>query len=273
MKKIKKIIISLTTSTMMGLMGTSLLVFSKYEFSPTITHINNISPKVPPKTIAEWNSLTPENLNSLPVLDTRQVEGMKLDIRNQGSHPNCWAWSIVTAMAMNAQLTGLNKGKPLLFDGLKFSQTITNKTVADDVLHLNDGGDTWWRHYSGNAPRIITQTLSQNRSFPLENQPEDKVPFKFNYAEYLSVKTKENIKQMIAKYGAVTGAYMTKNVEGGKNPYYHWKPIDGSYPAADHAITIVGWDDTIPKEKFWPMTPEHDGGMNYSKLMGRIFWR
>lgn len=58
------------------------------------------------------------------------------------------------------------------------------------------------------------------------------------------------IKTNIMKYGAVVGhMYMDQSLFKDSNEnYYLSKTTDGEY--SNHAITIVGWDDTISKNKF-----------------------
>lgn len=62
------------------------------------------------------------------------------------------------------------------------------------------------------------------------------------------------IKKAIAKYGAITGSYFNAREES----YYNTKgeTSDG----ISHAMTIVGWDDTIPASIFRPKTASQNGG-------------
>lgn len=61
------------------------------------------------------------------------------------------------------------------------------------------------------------------------------------------------VKEALIKYGAVaTGIYYSGSYN--KNNYYYYNGDRG----CNHAITIVGWDDTISKNKF-KNTPEGDG--------------
>lgn len=62
------------------------------------------------------------------------------------------------------------------------------------------------------------------------------------------------IKRAIAKYGAVTGSYYNaREVE-----YYN--TLGETRDGISHAMTIVGWDDTISANKFQPKTASQNGG-------------
>lgn len=62
------------------------------------------------------------------------------------------------------------------------------------------------------------------------------------------------IKKAIAKFGAITGSYFNAR----EVTYYNTKgeTSDG----ISHAMTIVGWDDTIPASNFLPKTASQNGG-------------
>ena len=62
------------------------------------------------------------------------------------------------------------------------------------------------------------------------------------------------IKNAIAKYGAITGSYFNAREES----YYNTKGETGD--GISHAMTIVGWDDTIPASNFRPKTASQNGG-------------
>lgn len=62
------------------------------------------------------------------------------------------------------------------------------------------------------------------------------------------------IKKAIAKYGAITGSYFNAR----EVSYYNTKGETGD--GVSHAMTIVGWDDTIPASNFRPKTASQNGG-------------
>lgn len=62
------------------------------------------------------------------------------------------------------------------------------------------------------------------------------------------------IKNAIAEYGAVTASCY---YDGGSKQYYNDKAVTNGIP---HAITLVGWDDTLDKSLFKPGTVTRNGG-------------
>ena len=62
------------------------------------------------------------------------------------------------------------------------------------------------------------------------------------------------IKKAIAKYGAVTGSYYNAR------EVYYYNTKGETRDGISHAMTIVGWDDTIPANKFQPKTANQNGG-------------
>lgn len=62
------------------------------------------------------------------------------------------------------------------------------------------------------------------------------------------------IKRAIAKYGAVTGSYYNAR------EVYYYNTKGETLDGISHAMTIVGWDDTIPASNFQPKTASQNGG-------------
>ena len=62
------------------------------------------------------------------------------------------------------------------------------------------------------------------------------------------------IKKAIVKYGAITGSYYNAR----EVSYYNTK--GETRDGISHAMTIVGWDDTIPASNFQPKTASQNGG-------------
>ncbi len=63
------------------------------------------------------------------------------------------------------------------------------------------------------------------------------------------------IKQALMKYGALSTAYFS---DGGSeiNHAYYYK---AGQTSTNHSVTLVGYDDTISKDLFYPNTPSQDG--------------
>ena len=73
------------------------------------------------------------------------------------------------------------------------------------------------------------------------------------------------IKTMLMENGSGTfGFYLDaedpyiNGLGNGEWAYYHGSGDEGKTYTSNHAVLLIGWDDTFPKENF-NMTPEHDG--------------
>jgi predicted outer membrane repeat protein len=69
------------------------------------------------------------------------------------------------------------------------------------------------------------------------------------------------IKLAIMKYGALDVSYFGQSTYNEKNPYYNpdtYAQYVNVTTAANHEVSVVGWDDNFPKERFL-ITPPDDG--------------
>ncbi len=85
--------------------------------------------------------------------------------------------------------------------------------------------------------------------------------------------TIEEAKEWIRQYGAIGASYlaMEENFNPEKSASYEpYSELDGP----NHAISIIGWDDSFPKENFWErkgMKPEHDGAWIIKNSFGKDY--
>ncbi|MDU1828086.1 lectin like domain-containing protein [Anaerococcus sp.] len=162
-------------------------------------------------------------------------------VKNQGKNGSCWAFA--TYGSMESVLSKYGK-----FD---FSEKHLRNTHGFD-WGPNDGGNrdiaaAYMARWSGPVdekddmydPVISVSPTDVDRVLDI-----DKVlylPDVYNFVDTT------DIKQTIMKYGGVyTTINSSKYYENAKNNSY-FNPGGGS---DDHAVTIVGWDDTFPKELF-----------------------
>ena len=70
------------------------------------------------------------------------------------------------------------------------------------------------------------------------------------------------IKWAILKYGSIEVSYAGESVAGSYSPYFNpdtcAQYVNDSSVHADHSVSVIGWDDNFPKEKF-SITPPGDG--------------
>lgn len=170
-------------------------------------------------------------------------------VKNQGKNGSCWAFA--TYGSMESVLSKYGK-----FD---FSEKHLRNTHGFD-WGPNDGGNrdiaaAYMARWSGPVdekddiydPVISVSPTDVDRVLDI-----DKVLYLPDVYKFVDT---IDIKETIMKYGGVyTTINSSKYYENARNHTY-FNPGGGS---DDHAVTIVGWDDTFPKELF-SIKPKADG--------------
>lgn len=86
----------------------------------------------------------------------------------------------------------------------------------------------------------------------------------------------DHLKSALYAYGTVFVSYFSDNAyyTGEHNEYYYYPLEETTATGGGHAVTLVGWDDTIPKEKFTTRdgyTPSVDGAFLLKNSWGSDF--
>ncbi len=232
-------------------------------------HTTNI-PKLTtqPTTIAEWNDTPIEQLITLPKFDTREF-GIVTDVKNQGNEGLCWAY----AMSATAETAVMRQGFVAPHTDIRFGphqlDYVTWKREAKfDPLGLNNqdhwggqSGDGALPIYAANAMQMWTAPSDYYKYY---DRPE------YHRADYLlegvelvetgdqgySKDKVDKIKRMIAKYGAICIDF---KVPYNAPEYNNTHMNDSIHYKGDHAVTIVGWNDEIPKSKYQPEAATNGG--------------
>ncbi len=211
-------------------------------------------------------------LNSMSIDEIAQKE--KYDSRDynivtpnldQGSTNICWAYATAGASETSILKDGLDSNTK---DTLRFSPTqIAYRTHNRDAdpLGNTDGvyaSDKW--NVTG-SPYNTFLMLSQWCA-PVAGDTTAKADayennlYRLLDAEQIDLYSTTDsyriaeIKRAIAKYGAVTGSYYNAR----EVAYYNTK--GETRDGISHAMTIVGWDDTIPASSFTPKAASQNGG-------------
>lgn len=204
---------------------------------------------------------------ALPRFDGREL-GYITEEKNQGGLGICWAYAAIGAMEANILRDGIDPDvdrDSLDLDELIAAYVRFNRSGENDPLNLT-GNDTYssdkWRTQGGHADdafMAMSQGFSPDAQSTTEGYRdwaiEQKIaPSKYFVRGFRPVEnSREAIKRAILEYGSVTMEYKAPQTTT-QTYLYH---SDGT--SLGHASLIVGWDDGIAKNNFWPGHPTSDG--------------
>ena len=183
---------------------------------------------------------------------------------DQGNTNICWAYATASASETSVLKDKLDSNTK---DTLRFSPTQiayrTHNREADPLGNTVgvDSNDKW--DVTGSSYNTFLM-LSQWCAPVAGNVPAKADAYENNLYRLLDAEQIDlyetgayriaEIKKAIAKYGAITGSYFNAREES----YYNTKGETGD--GISHAMTIVGWDDTIPASNFRPKAASQNGG-------------
>ena len=280
MKYVKKIFsLFLVVVTMLSMLPTSAYAAVRMPFSPEgETHVLNYrdvdfeveAPKTDSGAVAP-NKALPSQYSSV-------TAGKVSSVKNQGSYGSCWAFSATTTsestLYINAggQIEDLSELQLVYFfyndkiDPLGNATGDKTTPYGDNCLDL--GGNnvfTMWGlanwtngaqestlpYSTDNCNKAISGTLSTAYAYK-----DDIAHLQNAYIIPYSTNTSDmnNIKEAITKYGSVSCSYY--HSDSNYNATY------GSYycitPSTNHAVSIVGWNDSYPASNF-KSKPRYNG--------------
>lgn len=183
---------------------------------------------------------------------------------DQGSTDICWAYATASASETSVLKDKLDNSTK---DTLRFSPTqIAYRTYnrEKDPLNNTDGvyaNDKW--NVTGSSYNTFLM-LSQwcapvAGNVSAKDDAYENNLYRLIDAEQIDLYSTgsyriNEIKRAIAKYGAVTGSYYNAR------EVYYYNTKGETRDGISHAMTIVGWDDTIPASNFQPKTASQNGG-------------
>lgn len=183
---------------------------------------------------------------------------------DQGSTNICWAYATASASETSVLKDKLDNTTK---DTLRFSPTqIAYRTHNRDKDPLNntDGvyaNDKW--NVTGNSYNtflMLSQWCAPVAGIvSAKDDAYENNLYRLLDAEQIDLYSNgsyriNEIKHAIAKYGAVTGSYYNAS------EVYYYNTKGETRDGISHAMTIVGWDDTIPANNFQPKTASQNGG-------------
>ncbi len=208
--------------------------------------------------------------------DLRNVDGKAYvtGIRNQGSTNCCWAFAAIASMESSLMKQGIDNDPDLSeyhltwFGGRSFVTAQADGARGDGYTiaePLDFGGNAW----------IATSTLSRGTGpayeadFPFDadnpslmtglDEP-DRYVSEYVLIDTEMLESKDDIKRALMSGGALYCSYFASTgfLSADHKSYYSNRP-DG-VDAANHAVTVIGWDDDYPRDNFSSRArPSSDG--------------
>ena len=185
-------------------------------------------------------------------------------VQDQGDTNLCWAYSTINASEASILKHKIGSKDTLRLNpkALAYRKYVRNADPLGNNAQYIDKNQGNWLYNSG----AISQTPSLLSMWqgPVDgDKPAIDVYtnslYRLESANLISSNATDEdrileIKNAIAEYGAVTASCY---YDGGSRQYYNDKAVTNGIP---HAITLVGWDDTLDKSLFKPGTVTRNGG-------------
>ncbi|MDE6568782.1 MAG: Ig-like domain-containing protein [Lachnospiraceae bacterium] len=228
---------------------------------------------------------TPVPSSSLPASYDIRNDAIITDIKDQGASGVCWAFSALKSAESNAIRKGL-----LPIEKANFSEnhlawfSFHASQKSSDPLHLDGfypiSNDVDAAYYRGGSALIASFTLARWSGVVMENaaplqaanqrqiksmansmkQADKKMRYQSNYhlqnATCYDKADRNVIKEALLKKGALSVGffYAKNNLQTNANNIttYYQNTYKGSIAvkAANHCVTIVGWDDNFSRNNF-----------------------
>ena len=206
-------------------------------------------------------------------------------VRDQGNYGDCWAFASLLSATASLASAGITATPPPELSPYHLCYAAYNSRTYYALPTMNSAGDAmqtggndyyaiaamskWFgpkletafpypplsaARYSG----ITSITSLNQRDYKLTNTNIFPSP-RTSSGTYSAANT-EAIKSGVYNYGPLSVSYYAgdsiaeyseSHVNAAKEPYYY----NNYYSYADHAVTIVGWDDTIARTNFSPQPP------------------
>ncbi len=285
MKSKKKIIYSTVASlTALAVITPAVLCAIKYKHHTAenneISLYSRTTPFTKPTTLEQLRQADPNDIATLNKYDSRDYHIVSYP-KNQGSEGLCWTYATAAASETSLMREGLapqddpnNKWNTIDLYEHNIDYGTNDRNSHFDKLGLNPEDNWTGRHGVGGVVNKVVAALQMWNSpidinvhpytpnkgyvyvdpdYLLENA--ERIPNTKSLADQIGWdNTINEMKRMIAKYGALTCSYTAMGTFDYTNTNYK------SSNDAGHAVTIVGWDDSIPKTNYKGKHASRDGG-------------
>ena len=203
----------------------------------------------------------PETIALAPKFDPRNE---LTPVKDQGDTNLCWAYSAIHASEANILKQGIGNKDTLRLNpqALAYRKYVRNADPLGNTSQYYDRYAGEWTSRAGaienTAPVLSMWQGPIGGDKPAANVHENTL-YRLESASLISsglsgAERIQEIKNAVARYGAVTASTF---YDGGTKPYYNDKAVSNGIA---HAITLIGWDDTLDKSLFKPGSVETNGG-------------
>ena len=198
----------------------------------------------------------------LPEKYDMRLEGRVTPVRDQGVYGTCWAFASLGAL------------ETILMPGEENIYSVDHMSMNNNFsLDISEGGE------HGMSISYLTSWMGpvMDKDDPYgDGKTNSFLHAEKHLEEAIIIKERndETIKSAVFKYGGVeTSLYLEMPYGGEFSDYYNSET--GSYyyngdMQPNHAVVLVGWDDTYPKERF-SNNPAHDGAFICKNSWGEEF--
>lgn len=209
-------------------------------------------------------------------------QGIVTSVKNQGSTNTCWAFATNSLLETNALIEGVGT-LDLSERHIEYAVTrnaYTNGTKSDGLSRtLDEGGNSFFSasyYFRGEGPLLessmpFVSTISKisSSSMPTTKRVMDVDTYTYDFFSNYSVCSTNqinNIKARILKYGSAGASMYYNDIYLMSGKYYYFS---GNLNP-NHAVVIVGWDDTIATSAF-KNTPSGKGAWIVKNSWGTSF--
>lgn len=234
-------------------------------------------------------SVTPLSAYAAPAKYSSVEQGYITPVKNQGQWGICWAFTSTAiseaslikefpdkfkadTLDLSENLLSYMISHPSLYGKLNSSGDYATYTASSATDYLNLGGNVWnaglavmngigpyyensqYPYSSYGTPGIVNKSFTESEYYELRNSGAAKLTGMY-VADINQNNSNDQLKELILTHGAASLSYCDTTNYGrtdGKfgddgSSYYYYCPEEYT---SNHAVTVVGWDDSIPASAF-----------------------